>query len=90
MAVYCVTYDLRKPDKDYASLLAAIRKYTHCHALKSAFFIDTPEDRKVVRDKLKKLVDANDQLYVLRLNGEWAATRAEPCCDWLNDSNRNW
>jgi hypothetical protein len=90
MSVYIVTYDLRKPGKDYEPLLAAIRKYTHCHALKSAFFIDTSEGAAAIRDKLDKLVDENDQLYVMELKKHWAATRKERCTDWLKDAERSW
>jgi len=88
MSVYIVTYDLRKPGKDYEPLLTAIRKYTNCHCLKSAFFIDTTESASDVRDKLTKLIDSNDQLYVLKLTGTWAATRKEDCTEWLKQPNR--
>lgn len=83
MAIHVVTYDLRSPGKDYEPLLKAIRSYTHCHCLKSAFFIDTSEGADTVRNKLMKLVDSNDQLYVIQMQGNWAATRKEPCTDWL-------
>jgi hypothetical protein len=90
MGVFIVTYDLRRPGKDYEPLLKAIRRYTHCHALKSAFFIDTTEDRLVIRDKLKAHVDENDQLYVMKLAGDWATTRSELCTQWLQRQERNW
>jgi hypothetical protein len=90
MAIHFVTYDLRKPGKDYEPLLKAIRAYTHCHCLKSAFFIETSEAPSAVRDKLTKLVDENDQLYVLNMAQNWAATRKEPCTDWLSNPARKW
>jgi hypothetical protein len=90
LAVYIVTYDLISPGKDYAPLLTEIRKYTHCDALKSAYFIDTRESAVTLRDKLKKHIDANDKLYVLRLRGEWAASRSMTCTEWLNSPARNW
>ena len=90
MAVYMVTYDLLSPGKDYGPLLAAIRSYTQCDALKSAYFIDTSEAASTVRDKLMKLIDANDKLYVLRLQQEWAANRAMACTEWLRQPTRNW
>lgn len=90
MAVYIVTYDLNAPGKDYAPLLAAIRRYTHCYALKSAFFIDTSESAADVRNKLKKLIDANDSLYVMELHKHWAANRTMDCTTWLKSSSRSW
>ena len=83
MAVHIVTYDLRQPGRDYEPLLKAIRSYTHCHCLKSAFFIETGETVAQVRDNLTRFVDANDQLYVINMKQVWAATRKEPCTDWL-------
>lgn len=90
MSVLLVTYDLRQPNRDYEPLLAALRKYTHCHALQSTWLIDTASTPQQVRDALTKLVDSNDQLYVFRLRHHWAATRKEPCTDWLKSPDRSW
>jgi hypothetical protein len=90
MAVYIVTYDLNAPGKDYAPLLAAIRRYTHCHALKSAFFVDSQQSAATIRDDLMRYIDANDSLYVMRLSGEWGANRHMACTTWLNDAARRW
>jgi hypothetical protein len=89
MAVYIVTYDLNAPGKDYAPLLSAIRKYTHSKCLKSAFFIETTQTAAEVRDNLIKLVDSNDQLYVIRMQKAWAATKKDASTDWLLDPARN-
>ena len=90
MSVYMVTYDLNAPGKNYEPLITAITKYTHCKALKSAFFIDTSESAVTIRDKLKTLIDANDSLYVVKLSGNWAANRTMPCTDWLKAPARTW
>ena len=90
MSVYIVTYDLNAPGKDYAPLLAAIRRYTHCYALKSAFFVDTTESASDIRDKLKKLIDANDTLYVMELKKHWACNRTASCTAWLKEPARSW
>jgi hypothetical protein len=89
MAVHIVTYDLRQPGKDYEPLLKAIRSYEHCHCLKSAFFIETKQSPAQVRDYLNAFVDTNDQLYVIQMQRSWAATRREPCTDWLQQQNRD-
>jgi CRISPR/Cas system-associated endoribonuclease Cas2 len=88
MAIYIVTYDLNTPGKDYKDLLAAIRKYTDCHALESAFFVDSAQTAKDIRDSLMKLIDANDSLYVMELQGEWGANRQMACTTWLNDGRK--
>lgn len=90
MGVYIVTYDLNSPGKDYAPLLAAIRRYTNCNALKSAFFIDTTESASDIRDKLMKLIDGNDTLYVMELRKHWGCNRKTACTEWLKDPARTW
>ncbi|NVM43237.1 hypothetical protein HWX16_23440 [Ochrobactrum intermedium] len=87
MAIHMVSYDLNSPGKDYTELLKQIRTYTHCHALKSTFFIETNQSASAVRDHLMKYIDANDALYVTRLNGEWGANKKMPCTDWLQARN---
>lgn len=90
MAVYIVTYDLNKPGQDYSSLIKAIEGYTHCKCLKSAYFIDTSEDAATVRDKLMKLIDGNDTLYVMDLRKHWACNRVTDCTNWLKAESRTW
>lgn len=90
MAIYIVTYDLNAPGQDYTPLIDEIKKYTHCKCLKSAFFIDTKEDAATIRDKLMKLIDKNDSLYVMELKKHWAANRTMTCTDWLKSEQRTW
>lgn len=90
MSVLLVGYDLSKPGRDYPKLHAAIERYEHCHALDSMWFIDTKQGPAEVRDALCKVVDKNDQLYVMRLQRHWAACRTDPCTEWLKSSARTW
>jgi hypothetical protein len=90
MSVLLVSYDLRKPGRNYEPLYEALKKYRYCHALESAWFIDTSESPSVVRDKLCKLVDSGDQIYVNRLHNHWGACRKEACTDWLQQAARTW
>ncbi len=90
MAVYIVTYDLNAPGKNYTPLIDAIKKYSYCKCLKSAFFVDTNEDAASIRDKLTKLIDVNDSLYVMELKKHWAANRDMPCNQWLKADGRTW
>jgi hypothetical protein len=83
MAVYIVTYDLVTPDRDYTALHNAIRRFPHCHALLSGFFIDTPMTSMQVLNILRPQIDENDVLYVMRITREWAANRQMKCTAWL-------
>lgn len=90
MAVFMVTYDLNKPGKNYEPLLAAIRRFPHCYALKSAFFIESTSNASAITGALMVHLDSNDALYVLRISREWAANRPMNCTAWLQSPSRNW
>lgn len=83
MPVFVVTYDLNKAGKNYSGLLEAIRRYDHCHALKSAFFVSSTSTAERIRDNLIQHIDRDDALYVMKLQGSWGANRKMPCTDWL-------
>lgn len=89
MAVYCVTYDLKAPGKDYSSLHDHLKKYAYCKRLESFWLIDTQKTASQIRDDLKNVVDSNDVVFVARLQGNWASWNYG-CGDWLNDKNRKW
>lgn len=90
MSVLLVSYDLNSPGQDYDPVWAALRKYTHCHALESTWFLDTTKSPSEVRDQLCALVDKNDQIFVFRLRKHWAACRSDPGTKWLKDAGRSW
>ena len=90
MAVYIVTYDLKKPGKDYDELIKAIKAYgSYCHCQGSVWFIDFSWTAAQIRDDLKKHIDSNDELFVGRLSSQWASWGTS-CGDWLNSPQRNW
>lgn len=90
MSVYMVTYDLNKPGQDYTSLIKAIENYTHCKALKSAYFIDSSDGAAHIRDNLTKHVDKNDMLFVIEQKRHWGANRHSSATEWLKSSDRTW
>lgn len=89
MAIILVTYDLLNPGQDYAPVHEYLKKFTHCKKLESVWLLDTTTSCATIRDNLKKLVDKNDVVFVVRLMRDWAAVNYK-CGDWLNDTARNW
>lgn len=70
MSSKIIEYDLRNPDRDYEALYKAIKNYsTWAHVTESTWFIKTAETCVQVRDKLLKLMDGNDRLFVGELSG---------------------
>jgi hypothetical protein len=90
MAVYIVSYELRKPHKDYKTLYDYLGKFTHCHSHTSCWFIDTTKTTAEVRDGAKAHVDDNDIVFVGKLTkGTWNSYNL-PCADWLQATDRRW
>lgn len=90
MSVLVVSYDLRKPGRNYDGLYEALKQWDRCHALESFWLLDTKDDPASVRDILSKEIDAGDQLYVMRLHKHWAAHKKDGCTEWLKASGRTW
>lgn len=90
MSILLVSYDLKKPGRNYEPVWNYLKKFNHCKALESLWLLDTAKSVTVVRDELKELVDTNDRTFVCRIYPrEWATTNGV-CGSWLNDNKRNW
>ena len=73
MAIFLVSYDLRKPGRDYKSLYQAIHLFgANIHPLESIWFISSNASAAQVRNTLTKHIDPNDGLLVLE-SGKTAA-----------------
>lgn len=89
MAIVLVTYDLRQPGRNYQPVHDYLRQFTHCKQMESVWLLDTPVAPATIRDQLRARVDANDRVFVTRMQGEWASLNYG-CGDWLNLPARNW
>lgn len=91
--VYCISYDLKKPGRDYNALYEAIKSYgIWWHQTDSVWFIVSKETSVDIRTKLIKHIDSNDKLFIIRLRKEWAAVGFNNKeYDWLKSiSEENW
>lgn len=72
--VYSITYDLRRPGRNYDTLIEAIKSYgTWWHQTESVWFIVSYQNAADIRNNLMKHIDGNDLLFVIALRREWAA-----------------
>ena len=90
MSVILISYDLKAPGRDYNPLYEAIKTYTWCQVLESAWAIDTSKSPANVRDHLKKVVDDNDEVFVVRMRQNWATTFSDQATEWLKSPSRTW
>lgn len=74
MAAYLIGYDLNRPGQDYTDLIEAIKGLsgTWWHHLDSTWIVKHDGPATAIRDALTPLIDANDELVVVKLSGEGA------------------
>ena len=84
MLCYIISYDLRKPGRNYDSLYGAIRAYgAFAHIHESVWAVVTNKSAVQIRDDLSQHLDANDRIFVVR-SGVESAWRGTICTgDWL-------
>lgn len=69
MNSYLISYDLMAPAKDYPKLISAIKDYgTYAKVLESCWVIKSSDTAKTITDNLKNYIDANDKLFVAKLD----------------------
>lgn len=89
MSVLLVTYDLRAPGRNYDALHNYLKtNFTYCKGMESVWLLDTNVEPGSLRDQLRKVVDANDKILVIRVTRQWASTNYG-CGDWLNSNERS-
>jgi len=86
MAAYVIGYDLKKPGKDYAQIIDAIKRIcpTWCHPLDSTWFVEYSGTAVQLRDQLLPHIDGNDKLFVGRVTNAaaWYGL-GDKVTDWL-------
>ena len=86
MACYIISYDLCKPGRNYDALYTAIKAYgTWAHINESLWAIETSQTAVQIRDNLKKNIDSNDRLFVIKSGVEAAWYLAICNNDWLKE-----
>ncbi|HXM68326.1 MAG TPA: hypothetical protein VN911_16465 [Candidatus Acidoferrum sp.] len=76
MAVFLISYDLRKPDYNYQPLYDALDEIGAKHVQDSVWGVDTTDEAKVVFDYLWQHVHSEkDRLFVVSFdkNGDYKA-----------------
>lgn len=66
-----ISYDLRKPGKDYQQVYDCIKRMGHwAKPLESLWIVKTSKNTTQVCDELRQHVDANDKLLVINVTGD--------------------
>ena len=84
MQTYVVVYDIVGQPKDYKKLHECIKAYGRwARPTESTWLVNTSESAEQIRDKLLKVIDENDRLFVV-LSGVESAWKNVRCANsWL-------
>ena len=85
MTSYIVSYDLKAPGKDYATLIEYLKSHTNWwHNLGSTWVVVTDLSAVELRDGIKSHTDSNDKVLVVQSAGIGAwFSFAESGSNWL-------
>lgn len=77
MALYLLTYDLRKEGRDYKTLHDELKKFNAVRILESVWCLNRINtNAKSLRDYFMKFIDENDGLFVSGIT-DWASYNVE-------------
>lgn len=85
MTVYCVSYDLNKSGQNYNALYEEIKKSPGwCHTLDSTWLISSSETANQLSDRLRKHLDDNDDLLVIKVSRDYAGWLPKQTWEWID------
>ncbi len=83
--VYLISYDLRKPGRDYKNLHDAIKTCGNwAKPLESVWLIDTTQKAQQIYDRIRPHIDENDFLLVTEIGRDRQGWLSQEIWDWLN------
>lgn len=85
--VYCVSYDLKAPGRNYSSLFKALEQSGKWwHFLRSTWLINTPETAAQLWNRLATHIDRGDYLLIIEVRGEFYGWLPEDAWDWIREN----
>lgn len=87
MKAYCISYDLKAPNRDYTGLYDAIKSaYPWWHFLESTWLIKTAETPSDIWNRLHKHIDTNDRLLIIEVRDNVQGWLAKEAWDWIHQN----
>lgn len=74
MRTHLITYDLNSPGQNYSRVITAIKSCgSWCRIASSTYEVKTFDTVTTVRDKVSRVMDTNDTLFVVEVTDRAAA-----------------
>ncbi len=85
--VLMITYDLvkEKTSEDYKEVLNIIKSYDFLMISESSYAIYTSDSPQNILDKIKKFIDTNDKVLIIKILNPKQGWLTEAQWKWLND-----
>ena len=87
-----ISYDLKQPDRDYATLYEAIKSTSNAwwHYLESVWLVDTQLEPEDCYRIIRTTIDENDSLFIVDITGQknqgWLPSKA---WEWIKLHNHS-
>jgi len=82
--VYVVSYDLRKPGKDYIGLTEQLQaSHSWCHYLASTWLISTSESATQLYNRLVPHLDKGDSILVIEAGNHMYGWLQKDAWEWI-------
>lgn len=86
MTVYCVSYDLNKSGQKYDDLYEELKSSPgYWHHLDSTWLISTTETAEQVYSRLRKHLDDNDRILIIKVVRDYQGWLSESAWKWIRD-----
>ncbi|MFL9585119.1 hypothetical protein [Stenotrophomonas sp. AB1(2024)] len=85
MTTFCVSYDLNKSGQNYSALYEELKKSPNWwHHLDSTWLIVTSETAEQLRDRIRKHLDDNDTLLIIKVVRPYSGWLSKEAWEWLD------
>lgn len=84
MTIFSVSYDLNNPGQKYAALYQELQKTDHLHHLDSNWLVSTNETAENLSSRLRKHLDDNDNLLIIKVTQPYQGWLPKPSWDWIS------
>ncbi|HLX08941.1 MAG TPA: hypothetical protein VKY89_13895 [Thermoanaerobaculia bacterium] len=85
MHIYNVSYDLKKPGRNYAALFTELKRIGDWwHYLESTWLIATDETASQVWNRISPAIDQNDRVLIIEVVNNTNGWLTQEAWDWIN------
>lgn len=89
--LYVVSYDLRKPNKDYIGLTEQLQNSLRWwHYLGSTWLIATSESPSELYNRLRAHLDKDDSILIIEAGNHMQGWLPQKAWEWIHNEIPNW